>query len=65
VVVKVKEEWNNDDGGGEGWLSSRADDGDGVDPVAAAVMSKRVASKRAWEILAPGRCPSQNPPVRV
>jgi hypothetical protein len=63
--MKVKEEQDGDDGGGEGWLGSRVDGSDGMDSMAAAATSKRAASKRAWEILAPRRHPSQNPLVRV
>jgi hypothetical protein len=33
--MKVKEEQDGDDGGGEGWLSSRVDGSDGVDSMAA------------------------------
>jgi hypothetical protein len=34
--------------GGEGWV----DGSDGMDPTAAAALSKRAASKRAWKFLA-------------
>jgi hypothetical protein len=47
--------------GGEG----RVDSSDGMDPAAAAALSKRAASKWAWKFLAAWRRPSQNPLVRV